>query len=290
MAHPYRPHATRSNLYSHTHPMKRVSSGARIPAGHVEGDRWTHDLHGSKANNKVNNKGKQQPAPNSLAARIHAPGTPLPRRGGRQKQDRTAKLTSALNRTTASPNNAQQQINFRAPPTQPASQGMSIKGLAGPFAVLAQNFAPGTTAADIESAMTPVGGPVVSCRVVKTHPIVIAEIIFEEKEGADRVIETFDNQTADGRMLNVYLKPGAIYSPQPAPRAQRSNETRAAGNSVLVDGKMGWDDPMDTEQQYQPSRGNNHTGGGALYSDSIVRGNQSNGSRRGGRYSRPTGR
>lgn len=75
------------------------------------------------------------------------------------------------------------------------ARGITIKGLAGPFAVLAQNFAPGTTAADIESALTPVGGLVSSCRLVKTHPIVIAEIVFESKEGADRVIERFDQQT-----------------------------------------------------------------------------------------------
>jgi hypothetical protein len=60
---------------------------------------------------------------------------------------------------------------------------------------MAQNFAPGTTAADIESAVTPVGGLVQSCRLLKTDPIVIAEIVFESKEGADRVIETFNNQT-----------------------------------------------------------------------------------------------
>jgi hypothetical protein len=77
----------------------------------------------------------------------------------------------------------------------PAGNGITIKGLAGPFAVLAQNFAPGTTAADIESALTPVGGLISSCRLVKTHPIVIAEIVFESKEGADRVIERFDKQT-----------------------------------------------------------------------------------------------
>lgn len=64
--------------------------------------------------------------------------------------------------------------------------------------MMAQNFAPGTTAADIESAVTPVGGLVQSCRLLKTEPIVIAEIVFESKEGADRVIETFDNQTVGG--------------------------------------------------------------------------------------------
>lgn len=72
---------------------------------------------------------------------------------------------------------------------------MTIRGLAGPFVVMAQNFAPGTTAADIESAVTPVGGLVQSCRLLKTEPIVIAEIVFESKEGADNVIATFNNQT-----------------------------------------------------------------------------------------------
>jgi uncharacterized membrane protein len=75
------------------------------------------------------------------------------------------------------------------------NRGITIRGLAGPFVVMAQNFAPGTTAADIESAMTPVGGIITSCRIVKTHPIVIAEIVFESKEGADNVIATFNNQT-----------------------------------------------------------------------------------------------
>jgi hypothetical protein len=75
------------------------------------------------------------------------------------------------------------------------NKGLSIRGLAGPFVVMAQNFAPGTTAADIESAMTPVGGLVMSCRLLKTSPIVIAEIVFESKEGADAVIARFNNQT-----------------------------------------------------------------------------------------------
>lgn len=91
------------------------------------------------------------------------------------------------------------------------NRGMTIRGLAGPFVVMAQNFAPGTTAADIESAMTPVGGMILSCRLVKQHPIVIAEIVFESKEGADNVIATFNNQTVSppsllnspGKLLTV---------------------------------------------------------------------------------------
>jgi hypothetical protein len=80
------------------------------------------------------------------------------------------------------------------PPPQPLNNGITIRGLAGPFVVIAQNLAPGTTAGDLESAMMPVGGLVSKCRIIKTHPIVIAEIEFQTKEGADRVIERFNNQ------------------------------------------------------------------------------------------------
>lgn len=56
------------------------------------------------------------------------------------------------------------------------------------------NFAPGTTAADIESAMEPIGGELQSCRIVTSTPTVIAEMVFTEKAGADNVIATFNNQ------------------------------------------------------------------------------------------------
>ena len=59
---------------------------------------------------------------------------------------------------------------------------------------MAKNFAFGTTVADIESAMTPVGGVALSCRIIAERPNVIAEIIFESKEGADNVVDTFNNQ------------------------------------------------------------------------------------------------
>lgn len=69
---------------------------------------------------------------------------------------------------------------------------MTIRGLAGPYAIIAKNMAIGTTEADIESAMTPVGGVVIKCRIVADKPKVIAEIVFETKEGADNVVETFN--------------------------------------------------------------------------------------------------
>ncbi|MBE3044905.1 hypothetical protein IMZ48_20565 [Candidatus Bathyarchaeota archaeon] len=72
---------------------------------------------------------------------------------------------------------------------------ISIRRLAGPFSVLMQNFAPGTTAADIESVMTPVGGEMLSCRVVKTRPFMLAELVFGSREAGDRVIASFDGKT-----------------------------------------------------------------------------------------------
>ncbi|KAI0166134.1 hypothetical protein GGR57DRAFT_445497 [Xylariaceae sp. FL1272] len=232
---------------------QRVSSGGRVAAGNIDGD-WTHDLHNP-------NEGRKP----SLAARVNAvSGPPVPKFQS-SRANRAAKLANAFQRTATS--NAQLNIRSQMPT-------MSIKGLAGPFAVLAQNFAPGTTAADIESAMTPVGGIVSSCRLVKTHPIVIAEVVFESKEGAENVIQTFDKQNADGRTLSVYMKPGGFSAAPPTgPRSQQRNETRLGDNSILVDGSHGFSDPMDTD--------NSSNTKGRLYSDKLTNGNNSRGSRRG---------
>ena len=92
------------------------------------------------------------------------------------------------------------------PPSAPAPaavpQGLTIRGLAGPFALLGQNFAPGTTPADVESAMTPIGGEMVSCKVVKTQPLLIMEMVFASREGGERVIETFNNKTVSRNLLD----------------------------------------------------------------------------------------
>jgi hypothetical protein len=72
--------------------------------------------------------------------------------------------------------------------------GMNIRGLAGPCVVIGNNFAPGTTAADIQSAMEPVGGEMQSCRIMATSPTVIAEMSFTDKQGAEKVVATFNNQ------------------------------------------------------------------------------------------------
>lgn len=72
---------------------------------------------------------------------------------------------------------------------------MTIKGAgSGPSVVVGSNFAPGTTAADIQAALEPVAGPVLSCWVITQHPAVSAEITFAERQSADSAIANFHNQ------------------------------------------------------------------------------------------------
>jgi len=104
------------------------------------------------------------------------------------------------------------QANVIPTQTRTTGQGLSIKGKAGPFVVEARNFAPGTTAADIESALADEildstgSSALLSCRLVSTSPTVVAEMTFTEKYIADRVISTYDQQKADGRILRLSLK------------------------------------------------------------------------------------
>jgi hypothetical protein len=73
--------------------------------------------------------------------------------------------------------------------------GFTIKGSSsGPSVVLASNFAPGTSAADIQSALEAVAGEIVSCRVTSHHPVVTAEIACAERWGAENVVANFNNQ------------------------------------------------------------------------------------------------
>ena len=91
--------------------------------------------------------------------------------------------------------------------------------------VVASNFAPGTTSADIQSAVDNAGLAMESCRVVTAYPTVMAELLFADKPSAENCIANFNNRTvwwthgfvarwltrrgqADGRLLHVYLKQG----------------------------------------------------------------------------------
>lgn len=60
--------------------------------------------------------------------------------------------------------------------------------------VTASNFAPGTTAADIESVMRSVGGDLQFCRLTAASPTVIADLGFSDAADADKVIATFNNK------------------------------------------------------------------------------------------------
>ena len=75
-----------------------------------------------------------------------------------------------------------------------AGEGLSIRGLAGPYVVMGSNFAPGTTAADIESAMVSSDGEMQSCRIITSTPTVIAEMVFVDKHSAESVVATFNNK------------------------------------------------------------------------------------------------
>ena len=83
---------------------------------------------------------------------------------------------------------------------------------------------------------------------------------------------------ADGRVLHVYPKaggPSAVQrAPPTGPRAA-SATTAASSNTTVVDGSLGFDDPMDTDTPASRPRQNGRAGGGGgggsgLYSDQLV--------------------
>ncbi|EEU43104.1 uncharacterized protein NECHADRAFT_95622 [Fusarium vanettenii 77-13-4] len=225
------------------------------PPGNVNGE-WTHDLHHS-----INGDDR-----GSLSSRITAPGA-----AGKRAGRRAARLSAALDRMDTS-TDGPQQVNIIKPKgaagaASSSPMGLTIRGLAGPFTVMAQNFAPGTTAADIESAMTPVGGEMVSCRIVKTKPIMIVEMAFTSREGGER---------ADGRIIKVYPKLGATQAtpsnnaPSNAPSGPRSTrQPKPNNNDSIVDGSMGFPDLMDTT-----NTNGNSSRSDQLYSDKLVGGNR----------------
>ena len=124
--------------------------------------KWQHDLH------RLNNPTASAPPAGGRSARVD-----------RRTYD---KFASVLN---ASPTGRTADTG-----------GFSIRGVAsgGPYTVIASNFAPGTTAADIEAVMSPVGGETLSCRLISAAPTVMVELQFADRQGADNVIATFNNQ------------------------------------------------------------------------------------------------
>jgi len=142
--------------------------------------------------------GISKPAQRSVSATRKARAKPGP---ALERGIAAERRLSPLNRDAAA------TIDILARPAAP-QRNITIRGLAGPYAVIGSNFAPGTTAADIQSAMEPVGGVMQGCRILTASPTVEAEMVFVEKSGAEIVIATFNNQKADGRLLHVYMKNG----------------------------------------------------------------------------------
>ncbi|KAK4547797.1 hypothetical protein LTR36_000755 [Oleoguttula mirabilis] len=107
---------------------------------------------------------------------------------------------------------------------------LNIRGAAGgPYIVRAQNFAPGTTAADIDSVMQNIGGQMNYCKLVTSTPTVIAEMSFVDRTGAEKVIDMFNNKKADGRVLYVYFE----NSTQPAANGRSRRQPPPAEEEPL---------------------------------------------------------
>ncbi|KAH6616655.1 hypothetical protein C7974DRAFT_416773 [Boeremia exigua] len=225
--------------------LSRISGGAGIqkgrsssakPSGNIDG-KWQHDLH------KVNN-------PNGPPARAAKLGRPASASQIDRNSRTYDKFASALNKNASGRND-------NAP-------GFSIKGVAstGPFTVIASNFAPGTTASDIEAVMAPHGGESLGCKMLTASPTVMVELTFATREGAENVIATFNSQKADGRTLYVYLKEtptsNALAHSRPPPgrvtQALDDMEVDAARGGSLQDGRYGFSEGGRREPPRGPRR------------------------------------
>jgi hypothetical protein len=170
-------------LLSRMSGVQKRSSSAK-PTTNIDG-KWQHDLH------RVNNP--NGPASKKLNRTVSTPHLP---RNARTEDQFVAIFNG--NAQSARTNNAGPKFNGGA--------GFSIKGSAsrGPYTIIASNFAPGTTGSDIEEVMAPHGmGTFLAARVIMPGPTVMAEIDFDSKDGADNVIQVFNNQKV--RLVNYVL-------------------------------------------------------------------------------------
>ncbi|KAL2028511.1 hypothetical protein VTO58DRAFT_109541 [Aureobasidium pullulans] len=188
----------------------------------------------------------------SSAASIPTLGKQQQNRGNQKNRNGRQSLGGADNRREAAYQTAAQQAppaSFNIKPRSFATvdSEITIRGAAGPYCVVASNFAPGTTAADIESVMAPVGGDMSGCKLISSQPNVIAEMLFLDKAGADNVINMFNGKKADGRILYVYLKEGG-------PSQSVHSATPRIASPIVVQPEpvqeQGAEDTMEIEQQY----------------------------------------
>ena len=169
-----RANSQKPTLLSRMSGVQKQRSSSAKPATSID-DKWQHDLH------KLNNP-----------------------RGPPQKGFNRTVSTSQLDRNARAPRNFDRLASSmnREAFSRDGDIGLNIKGAAsstGPRTVVASNFAPGTTAADIEQVMGQVGGELVECRVIVAKPTVMAELTFGTKDGAQNVIATFNGKKVGAR-------------------------------------------------------------------------------------------
>ncbi|CRL18591.1 unnamed protein product [Penicillium camemberti] len=226
---------------------------------------------GKKAQNKAQNA-----KPGSLASRIGvakrsasatvqpnknkpAPTNNSRTRGKAGKKDR---VNADQVRAAFQPENGQVNArsgNFAQSSRLSGGSNMTIKGASGPFIVVGRNFAPGTTAADIQSALEPITGPMISCQIVASQPSVVAEFAYAEKTAAELVVANFHNQRADGRLLTMTLKSArATTHPDPF------TALRAQADQERVRARRG---PGHVNDLLSDNQGDSQTG---LYSDEMM--------------------
>ncbi|KAM0800017.1 hypothetical protein BDR22DRAFT_274493 [Usnea florida] len=215
--------------------------------GRREKQKLAEEIFGRGRNNNTPNNGSRKSGPGpSLASRVgvakRSSSTPKASPGvdSTWGHDRGPRITRPP-RTNPMVRQAKDDLLYNTAVTQPPRNGVtsrgqgeeiSIRGIAGPYVVIGSNFAPGTTAADIESAMVPSGGEMQNCRIISSAPTVMAEMVFAEKHHAESVISTFNNKKADGRILYVYMKVGG---PAPSPAFAPLRKTPVEAKAPRID-------------------------------------------------------
>ncbi|KGO77030.1 hypothetical protein PITC_005550 [Penicillium italicum] len=231
---------------------------------------------GSGAGKKAQNKA-QNAKPGSLASRIgvakrSASATVQPNKNKpaptannnrtRGKAGRKERVNADQVWAAFQPGNVQGSTrpgNFAQNSRLSGGSNMTIKGASGPFFVVGRNFAPGTTAADIQSALEPITGPMLSCQIVASQPSVVAEFAYAEKTAAELSVANFHNQRADGRLLTMTLKSTRAATHQDPFSALRAQADQERLRARRVPGHV--DDLLSEDQ------GNSPTG---LYSDEMM--------------------
>jgi hypothetical protein len=83
-------------------------------------------------------------------------------------------------------------------PRQANGSGISVRGAAATptYTVIAQNFALGTTASDIEAVLCPDSEEAgfLGCRLVASNPTVIAEVRLSNGQFAQDIVDKYNNQ------------------------------------------------------------------------------------------------